>query len=46
MVHPDYQYDPRLLPEIIKPVLDGRAAVVLGSRLQGTVSPVKDGMPW
>ena len=45
MVHPDYQYDPTLLPEIIKPIQEGRAAVVLGSRLMGT-NPVTQGMPW
>jgi glycosyltransferase involved in cell wall biosynthesis len=45
MVHPDYQYDPTLLPEIIKPIQDGVADVVLGSRLLG-VNPMKQGMPW
>ena len=32
MVHPDYQYDPTLLPQIIQPIEDGTADVVLGSR--------------
>jgi len=45
MVHPDYQYDPRLLPEIIGPIQEGRADVVLGSRLMGT-HPMQQGMPW
>lgn len=45
MVHPDYQYDPTLLPDVIKPILDGNADVVLGSRLLGG-HPVADGMPW
>ena len=45
MVHPDYQYDPTLLPEIIKPIQEGRADVVLGSRLLGG-QPMKGGMPW
>jgi glycosyltransferase involved in cell wall biosynthesis len=45
MVHPDYQYDPTLLPEIIKPIQNGVADVVLGSRLMGT-HPMKQGMPW
>src|SRR5690349_6342499 len=45
MVHPDYQYDPRLLPEIIKPISEGWANVVLGSRLMGA-NPMKQGMPW
>ena len=45
MVHPDYQYDPTFLPQIIKPIESGEADVVLGSRLMG-VSPMKQGMPW
>lgn len=45
MVHPDYQYDPALLPEIVRPIREGRAAVVLGSRLLGS-NPMAQGMPW
>jgi glycosyltransferase involved in cell wall biosynthesis len=45
MVHPDYQYDPTLLPEIIRPIEAGDADVVLGSRLMG-VHPIRQGMPW
>jgi glycosyltransferase involved in cell wall biosynthesis len=45
MVHPDYQYDPTFLPSIIKPIENGKADVVLGSRLM-SVSPTKQGMPW
>jgi glycosyltransferase involved in cell wall biosynthesis len=45
MVHPDYQYDPTFLPQIIEPISCGEAEVVLGSRLMGH-SPVKQGMPW
>jgi glycosyltransferase involved in cell wall biosynthesis len=45
MVHPDYQYDPTLLPEIVRPIQDGRAHVVLGSRLLGA-NPMQQGMPW
>ena len=45
MVHPDYQYDPTLLPEIILPIRDQRADVVLGSRLMG-IHPMQQGMPW
>ena len=45
MVHPDYQYDPTLLPEIVKPIQEGRADVVFGSRLMGA-NPMKQGMPW
>lgn len=45
MVHPDYQYDPSLLPSVIEPILQGSADIVLGSRLMRE-SPVKQGMPW
>jgi glycosyltransferase involved in cell wall biosynthesis len=45
MVHPDYQYDPTLLPQIIAPIEDGTADVVLGSRLLGG-HPMAQGMPW
>jgi len=45
MVHPDYQYDPRLVPQIIEPILRGEADVVLGSRLK-TGSALRQGMPW
>ena len=45
MVHPDYQYDPTLLPEIIAPIQRDTADVVLGSRLLGG-DPMKQGMPW
>lgn len=45
MVHPDYQYDPTLLPRIIRPIEEGAADVVLGSRLLGA-DPLAQGMPW
>src|SRR5215813_11593295 len=32
MVHPDYQYDPTLVPQMIEPLVKGEADVVLGSR--------------
>jgi len=46
MVHPDYQYDPRLLPQIIEPIVKGTADVVLGSRLTGGRAAIQQGMPW
>jgi glycosyltransferase involved in cell wall biosynthesis len=45
MVHPDYQYDPKLLPNIIDPLQRGEADVVLGSRLLGG-NVMAQGMPW
>jgi glycosyltransferase involved in cell wall biosynthesis len=45
MLHPDYQYDPTLLPDLVAPIENGEADVVLGSRfLMGSV--MKQGMPW
>jgi SAM-dependent methyltransferase len=33
MVHADNQYDPSLVPEMVQPIVDGEADVVIGSRL-------------
>lgn len=45
MLHPDYQYDPTLLPTLVAPMASSEADVVLGSRfLQGDV--LQQGMPW
>ena len=46
MVHPDYQYDPTLVPQIIAPIVRGEADLVLGSRLAGGGSAIQQGMPW
>ena len=45
MVHPDYQYDPTLVPQIAEPISRGVADVVLGSRLKAG-SALAQGMPW
>ena len=45
MVHPDYQYDPTLVPKIVAPITSGQADVVLGSRLKSG-SALAQGMPW
>lgn len=45
MVHPDYQYDPSLLPQVISPIVEDKADVVLGSRLLGG-NVMAQGMPW
>ncbi|MBI4534495.1 MAG: glycosyltransferase family 2 protein, partial [Candidatus Melainabacteria bacterium] len=44
MLHPDYQYDPRKIPEMIEPIVLGQADVVLGSRFLGG-GALKGGMP-
>ena len=45
MLHPDGQYDPRLIPQIIEPIKDGKADFVLGSRLKQKGGALKGGMP-
>jgi glycosyltransferase involved in cell wall biosynthesis len=45
MVHPDYQYDPTLVPQMIEPIERGEADIVLGSRLKSG-SALAQGMPW
>jgi len=44
MLHPDYQYDSRCIPEMIAPILSGRADFVMGSRIIGE-GALKGGMP-
>lgn len=43
MLHPDYQYDPRIIPDLVKPIETGEADVVLASRMLG--DPLGGGMP-
>lgn len=44
MLHPDYQYDSRLIPEMISPIINGHADFVLGSRMLGA-GALRGGMP-
>jgi len=44
MLHPDYQYSPRLLPAIVGMVASGHFDVALGSRILG-VGALQGGMP-
>ena len=45
MLHPDGQYEPELIPSMIEPILNGRADLVLGSRLAVPGQALEDGMP-
>ncbi len=45
MVHPDYQYDSRLLPYMIGFIRDGVCDVVLGSRIRSRREALASGMP-
>jgi glycosyltransferase involved in cell wall biosynthesis len=44
MVHPDHQYDPRTVPELVTPLLRGECDAVFGSRMLGG-RPLEGGMP-
>lgn len=44
MLHPDYQYDPVRIPDMIAPIKDGAADLVLGSRLADGKA-LEGGMP-
>jgi glycosyltransferase involved in cell wall biosynthesis len=45
MLHPDGQYEPELIPQMIEPILKGRADLVLGSRFARPGQALADGMP-
>jgi len=46
MIHPDYQYDPTLIPDLVKPILDDRFDIMLGSRIRTRQEALAGGMPW
>ena len=43
MLHPDNQYDPSIVPDLVAPIASGEADVVLASRMLGR--PLRGGMP-
>lgn len=46
MLHPDGQYEPTLIPELVRPILRGEADMVLGSRMaDGPAAARAGGMP-
>ncbi len=45
MLHPDGQYPPELIPAMVTPILEGRADLVLGSRLARPGMALENGMP-
>jgi glycosyltransferase involved in cell wall biosynthesis len=46
MVHPDFQYDPVFIPEMIEPIVNGRCDAVFGSRMKDPKNALKGGMPY
>lgn len=45
MLHPDYQYDATLIPQLIQPILDSRFDIMLGSRIRTRRESLAGGMP-
>jgi glycosyltransferase involved in cell wall biosynthesis len=45
MVHPDHQYDPKVIPHLIEPIAAGRCDAAFGSRMLGGRAR-EGGMPW
>jgi glycosyltransferase involved in cell wall biosynthesis len=45
MLHPDGQYEPTLIPKLVKPIVDEEADLVLGSRLAEPGMALDGGMP-
>jgi glycosyltransferase involved in cell wall biosynthesis len=45
MIHPDYQYTPKLLPAMVAIIANGLHPCVLGSRILGGYA-LRGGMPW
>jgi glycosyltransferase involved in cell wall biosynthesis len=45
MLHPDGQYEPELIPRLVRPILDGEADMVLGSRMAEPGAARAGGMP-
>lgn len=44
MLHPDYQYDPKVIPELIEPIRQGKADAVFASRMMKG-GALEGGMP-
>src|SRR6266404_6475502 len=46
MLHPDYQYDSSLVEDLIKPIMNRRFDIMLGSRIRSREEVLKGGMPF
>lgn len=46
MVHPDFQYDPKFIPELVRPIAEGGVDAVFGSRMLVRSNALKGGMPY
>lgn len=45
MLHPDYQYDPKLIPLLIEPIKRSYVDIMLGSRIRSRKEALEGGMP-
>lgn len=45
MIHPDYQYDPRVIPFAVGFIITGICDIVIGSRIRMRSETLKGGMP-
>lgn len=46
MVHPDFQYDPSFIPEMITPIAEGKYDAMFGSRMVHKRNALNGGMPY
>lgn len=46
MVHPDHQYDPKFIPEMLHVMVTKNVGAVFGSRMRSRRSALRGGMPW
>lgn len=46
MIHSDFQYDPALLPDIVRPIIEEGADACFGSRMARRGDARAGGMPW
>lgn len=45
MIHPDYQYDARMIPALIRPIELGITEAMLGNRIRSRAEALNGGMP-
>ena len=45
MVHPDYQYDPKVVPDLVDPIMKNEADACFGSRMMKKNRAIIGGMP-
>ncbi|MDD4900810.1 MAG: glycosyltransferase family 2 protein [Patescibacteria group bacterium] len=46
MVHPDHQYDPKSIPDLVGPLLSDEADAAFGSRMMIPRNAIRGGMPY